>query len=157
MKDVAFQLAGEIDDLFLLLGSKQDGKAILSCYISKNLVEEKNFNAGKIVRELGKHIQGGGGGQAFFATAGGKNPKALTKHLMNLSFICKSHKNKILKAKEQGYRVTLLFFWLNNVKLAKERVKSRVKEGGHNIPNDVIKRRYFKGIKNLFNIFLNIV
>ena len=86
MKDLAFQLAGEMDDLFLLLGSKQDGKAILSCYISKNLVEKNNYNASKIVRELGKHIQGGGGGQAFFATAGGKNPKGIEKALDEFKF-----------------------------------------------------------------------
>ena len=53
----------------------------------------------------------------------------------------RSYKNKILKAKEQGYTITLLFFWLNNIELAKERVKTRVKEGGHNIPEDVIERR----------------
>ena len=68
-----------------------------------------------------------------------------------------SYKNKIIKAKEKGYRVTLLFFWLQNIKLAKERVKMRVLEGGHNIESNVIERRYFKGIKNLFNIYLPIV
>lgn len=69
----------------------------------------------------------------------------------------KSYKNKVLKAKNQGYTVTLLFFWLNNIELAKERVKTRVKEGGHNIPEKVIERRYLKGIKNLFHIYLDIV
>lgn len=53
--------------------------------------------------------------------------------------------------------ITLLFFWLKNVELAKERVKMRVKEGGHNIPEDVIERRYLKGIINLFDIYLPIV
>ncbi|GAA0871401.1 alanine--tRNA ligase [Gangjinia marincola] len=81
IKDVAFQLGGEVENLFLVLGSKKDGKAILSCYISKNLVNEKNLNAGQIVRELGKYIQGGGGGQPFFATAGGKNPAGLQEAL----------------------------------------------------------------------------
>ncbi len=69
----------------------------------------------------------------------------------------KSYKNKILKAKENGYKITLLFFWLDNIKLAKERVRTRVLEGGHNIPKDVIERRYFKGIKNLFEIYLPII
>ncbi len=69
----------------------------------------------------------------------------------------KSYKNKILSAKNEGYTVTLLFFWLENIELAKERVKIRVKEGGHNIPEDVIERRYLKGIKNLFDIYLSIV
>ena len=65
----------------MLLGAEQDGKAILSCYISKELVEERGLNAGQIVRELGRHIQGGGGGQPFFATAGGKDPSGISKAL----------------------------------------------------------------------------
>jgi len=69
----------------------------------------------------------------------------------------RSYKNKIIIAKEQGYLVTLLSFWLQSVELAKERVKTRVLEGGHNILPDVIERRYFKGIKNLFDIYLPIV
>ena len=81
VKDLAFQL-GEIgNNLFLLLASEQDGKALLSCYISKELVAERDLDAGKVVRELGKYIQGGGGGQPFFATAGGKNPAGINEAL----------------------------------------------------------------------------
>lgn len=69
----------------------------------------------------------------------------------------KSYKNKVLEAKNKNYNVTLLFFWLKNPKLAKERVKTRVLEGGHNIPEDVIERRYTKGIKNLFDIYIPIM
>ncbi len=69
----------------------------------------------------------------------------------------RSYKNKIIEAKEKGYRVTLLFFWLQNSELAKERVKIRVTEGGHNIEPEVIERRYIKGIRNLFDIYLPIV
>lgn len=81
MKDLAFEMGGEMDNLFLLFGSKQNGKALLTCYISKDLVSSKDLNAGNIVRELGKYIQGGGGGQPFFATAGGKNPDGLEEAL----------------------------------------------------------------------------
>jgi len=81
MKDLAFQLGGDIEDLFLLLASEQDGKALLTCYISKELATARNLNAGAIVRELGKHIQGGGGGQPFFATAGGRNPAGISQAL----------------------------------------------------------------------------
>ena len=81
IKDISFELGGEIDNLFLLLGTNQNGKALLSCYISKNLVASKNLDAGKIIRELGIYIQGGGGGQPFFATAGGKNPDGLSEAL----------------------------------------------------------------------------
>lgn len=69
----------------------------------------------------------------------------------------RTYKEKILDAKENGYFTTLLFFWLKNTELAKERVKIRVSEGGHNTPKDVIERRYFNGIKNLFEIYLPIV
>ena len=69
----------------------------------------------------------------------------------------KSYKNKVKVAKENGFKVILLFFWLRNVELAIERVKIRVKEGGHNIPEDVIRRRYVNGIKNLFDIYIPIV
>ena len=73
LKDLAFELGGEVENLFILFGSKANGKALLTCYIDKQLAAVRNLNAGQIVRELGKHIQGGGGGQLFFATAGGKN------------------------------------------------------------------------------------
>lgn len=66
----------------------------------------------------------------------------------------RSYKNKIIAAKTKGYTVMLIFFWLQSVELARERVKTRVAEGGHNIAPDVIERRYIKGIKNLFDIYL---
>ena len=77
LKDLAFELGAEIDNLFILFGSKANDKALLTCYIDKQLVSSKGLDAGKIVRELGKHIQGGGGGQPFFATAGGKKPEGI--------------------------------------------------------------------------------
>jgi alanyl-tRNA synthetase len=81
IKDVAFNLGSKYDNLFLLFGAKQSGKALLTCYISKELVASKGLNAGHVVRELGKYIQGGGGGQPFFATAGGKNPDGIKQAL----------------------------------------------------------------------------
>lgn len=81
IKDLCFELGGEVDNLFAIFGADTNGKAILSCYISKSLVAEKDINAGQIVRELGKYIQGGGGGQPFFATAGGKNPAGIEQAL----------------------------------------------------------------------------
>lgn len=69
----------------------------------------------------------------------------------------KGYKSKIIEAKQTGYTVTLLFFWLQSIELAKERVKTRVIEGGHNILPEVIERRYVRGIENLFDIYLPIV
>ena len=65
----------------------------------------------------------------------------------------KSYKNLIIKAKENDYHVTLLFFWLRTSELAIKRVETRVKEGGHNIPTPVIRRRYENGLKNFYKIF----
>jgi alanyl-tRNA synthetase len=77
IKDLAFKLGENKTDVLILFGTEQGGKELLSCYISKELVASKELNAGTVVRELGKHIQGGGGGQPFFATAGGKNPAGI--------------------------------------------------------------------------------
>lgn len=69
----------------------------------------------------------------------------------------KSYNHKIIKAKNLGYKVILIFFWLEDVDLAIKRVNIRVSEGGHNIPKEVIVRRYYAGLKNLFDIYLPIV
>ena len=81
MKDLAFLLGQQNDQLFVVLASRKAGKPLLCCYISKALVAEKSLNASTVVRTLGKHIQGGGGGQVFFATAGGKNSEGITAAL----------------------------------------------------------------------------
>ena len=83
IKDMAFALGSNKDSLFLILAAEQNGKALLGCYISKELVAEKGLNAANIVRELGKFIKGGGGGQPFFATAGGKDPSGIEAVLSN--------------------------------------------------------------------------
>lgn len=69
----------------------------------------------------------------------------------------KIYKNKIIEAQTQGYKVILLFFWLESAKMATDRVRTRVAEGGHDIPEDVIIRRYFSGIRNLFEIYQDLV
>mgnify|MGYP003635140260 CR=1 FL=1 len=81
VKELAFDIEREMEDLFLIIGADNGDKATLTVILSKNIVEEKGLDAGKIVRELGKHIQGGGGGQAHFATAGGKNPAGIDEAL----------------------------------------------------------------------------
>ena len=81
IKDLCFDIGNQIENLFILFGTEKDGKAFLTCFISKNLVAEKSLNAGQVVRELGKLIQGGGGGQPFFATAGGKKPEGIEQAL----------------------------------------------------------------------------
>ena len=83
IKDLSFEIGQAYDNAVLLFGTEQQGKAILTCYVSKGLVASKGLNAGTMVRELGRYIQGGGGGQPFYATAGGKNPAGLSEALEN--------------------------------------------------------------------------
>lgn len=85
LKDVAFQLKGETDNLFAVFASESAGKAMLTCIISEELVKDKNLNASNIIRDLAKDINGGGGGQAFFATAGGTNAAGLKTALARAS------------------------------------------------------------------------
>jgi alanyl-tRNA synthetase len=81
IKDLSFELGEQFENSVLLFGTEQNGKALLSCYVSKQLVASKALNAATIVGELGHYIQGGGGGQPFYATAGGKNPAGLREAL----------------------------------------------------------------------------
>jgi len=80
-KDLAYDLGTLGSNVFLVLATAEENKPMLTCYISKELVAEKGLNAGQVVRELGKFIQGGGGGQPFFATAGGKDVSGIEKAL----------------------------------------------------------------------------
>jgi len=76
VKNLAFSLKDMIDNLFLIFTTEIEGKPGITVMLSDHLVK-KGLNASNIVRELGKEIQGGGGGQPFYATAGGKNPAGL--------------------------------------------------------------------------------
>jgi len=77
MKDLSFECKKELGNLLMVLGAENNGKANLSVAVSENLIDSKGLNAGKIIRDIAKEIQGGGGGQPSFATAGGKNPDGL--------------------------------------------------------------------------------
>ena len=81
IKDLAFDIGNDIKNLFLVLVSRKNNKPFLSCFISKSLVESKKYDASLVVNGLGDYIQGSGGGQKFYATAGGKNINGIEEAL----------------------------------------------------------------------------
>ena len=91
MKDLIFSLGNELEDLFAILISEFNSKIYISCYISKNLVESKGLDAREVINELSKHVKANGGGQPFYATAGGDYQKGLNK----LSEESQNYHNKI--------------------------------------------------------------
>ncbi len=81
IKEICSQIRAQLNDFAVCLAANIDGKAFLALAFSENLVSEKKFDAGKLIREIAKNIEGSGGGQAFIATAGGKNPNGIGKAL----------------------------------------------------------------------------
>ena len=81
IKNLAYQLKDIVPNLFLVLAADFDGKPSLTVMIAENLVKEKGLHAGNIVKELAKEVKGGGGGQPFFATAGGSDVSGLDNAL----------------------------------------------------------------------------
>lgn len=69
----------------------------------------------------------------------------------------RSYVSLIKKARTNGYKVTLLYFWLFSPDLAKQRVAKRVSQGGHHIPDEIVERRYYRGVSNLLNLYVPVV
>ena len=88
IKEISFEIGLAIKNSIIVLGSSVTGKPILSCYISKSIAESREKDAIKIIKELGKYIDGSGGGQPFFATAGGKNLDGISGALGAAKGIC---------------------------------------------------------------------
>ncbi|MBS1572691.1 MAG: zeta toxin family protein [Bacteroidetes bacterium] len=147
-------------NLYIIAGCNGAGKTTASFTILPEILECKEFvNADEIAKGLSPFQP-----EKVAFEAGRimlNRIDELFKNEENFAFettlATKTYKQKIQFAKQNGYNTTLLFFWLRNSELAKERVKIRVSEGGHNIPKDVIERRYLNEIKNLFDIYLEIV
>lgn len=147
-------------NLYIIAGCNGAGKTTASFTILPEILDCKEFvNADEIAKGLSPFQP-----EKVAFEAGRIMLHRINELLFNnevfafeTTLATKSYKSKVKIAQEKKYKVVLLFFWLQDVDLAKERVKTRVKEGGHNIENDVIKRRYVNGILNLFNIYLPIV
>ncbi|NLB64056.1 MAG: AAA family ATPase [Fibrobacter sp.] len=146
--------------LYIISGCNGAGKTTASYTVLPEILDCKEFvNADEIAKGLSPFQP------EKVAFKAGKimltRVKELLYHSQNFAFettlATRSYRNTVLKAQKDNYNVTLVFFWLNSISLAKKRVKIRVAEGGHNIEPEVIARRYIKGISNLFNIYLPIV
>ena len=146
-------------NLYIIAGCNGAGKTTASFTILPEILDCKEFvNADEIAKGLSPFQP-----EKVSFESGRIMLKRINELLetnVNFAFettlATKSYKSKIREAKKKNYSVTLLFFWLQSVDLAIERVKIRVAEGGHNIENEVIRRRYKNGIKNLFEIYLPI-
>ncbi|MEI7803561.1 MAG: DHHA1 domain-containing protein, partial [Bacteroidota bacterium] len=82
LKKLCYDVKNEIKNLFMVVGTEADGKVMIAVMIDEELVKTKNLNAGKIIKEISAEINGGGGGQPHFATAGGTNAKGLEKAIL---------------------------------------------------------------------------
>lgn len=147
------------NNLYIIAGCNGAGKTTASLNILPDLLDCREFvNADAIAAALSPFQP-----ESVAFEAGRIMLKRIDELLeKNVDFAIettlatKSYKNLIERAQAKNYKVTLLFFWLSSSEMAVERVKSRVEKGGHHIPTDVIHRRYERGIKNLFEIYLDI-
>lgn len=146
--------------LYVIAGCNGAGKTTASYTILPEILDCKEFvNADEIARGLSPFQPEKAGIEAGRLML--KRIKTLLESGENFAFettlATKSYVNLIKNAKEREYQVILLFFWLHSPDLAISRVKNRVKEGGHNIPEHVIRRRYINGLKNFFKLYLPMI
>jgi predicted ABC-type ATPase len=143
--------------IYIIAGCNGAGKTTASFTILPDILDCREFvNADEIARGLSPFQPESVSFQAGRIML--KRISELINEGKNFAFettlATKSHKERVEVAQSMGYNVVLLFFWLRNVDLANERVKTRVLEGGHNVEEMVIERRYYRGIVNLFDLFL---
>lgn len=146
--------------LYIISGPNGAGKTTASYSVLPKILQCREFvNADEIARGLSPF------NPESVAIEAGRLMLSRIKELLfrNESFsiettlATRSYFRLIDKAHQQGYKVTLLYFWLKSPEQAMERVAERVSKGGHNIPQDIIIRRYYEGINNLFKIYMPIV
>jgi predicted ABC-type ATPase len=144
-------------NLYIIAGCNGAGKTTASYTLLPEMLNCKEFvNADEIARGLSPFQPDKAGidaGKIMLTRI-----KELIKLQLDFSFettlSARHFVNLIKDAQQQGYFVTLVFFWLNSVELAIERVKMRVSDGGHDIPEDTIKKRYKSGIANLIKMYI---
>ena len=147
-------------NLYIISGCNGAGKTTASYTVLPEILNCKEFvNADEIARGLSPFNPGS------VAIEAGKLMLQRIEELLKrnetfsieTTLATRSYVNLVKQAQEQGYSVRLLFFWLSTPELAVKRVAERVSKGGHDIPQDIIRRRYVAGINNLFKLFMPIV
>lgn len=147
-----------VKHLYIIAGCNGAGKTTASnTILPKSLLVKEFVNADEIAKGLSPFNPEG------VAIEAGRLMLKRIEELLNAeesfsietTLATKSYVNLVKRAHEKGYVVHILFFWLDSIELAKMRVADRVANGGHNIPTDVIERRYYLGIRNLFRLFMN--
>lgn len=142
--------------LYIISGCNGAGKTTASFNLLPDILDCKEYvNADEIARGLSPFQP------EKVAFEAGRIMLLRIEELMNqeedfafeTTLSTKSFKNLIKRAKNKGYFISLIYFWLESTDLAEKRVQTRVEEGGHNIPREVIKRRYYRGLTNLFSIY----
>lgn len=144
--------------LYIIAGCNGAGKTTASkTILPKSLLVKEFVNADEIAKGLSPFNPEGVAIEAgrLMLKRIDELLKAGESFSIETTLATKSYINLVRRAQREGYMVHLLFYWLNNVELAKERVADRVASGGHNIPIPVIERRYKVGIKNLFELFMH--
>lgn len=142
--------------LYVIAGCNGAGKTTASYALLPEILQEIEFvNADEIARGISPfHPEG-----VAFQAGRVMLTRIRTLLAKRVSFALettlstKIYRNLLTDAQEQGYTVVILFLWLNSITLAKDRVKNRVQKGGHDIPDPVITRRYFRGLENFFNLY----
>ena len=145
-------------DLYIISGCNGAGKTTASYTVLPEILQCKEFiNADEIAKGLSPF------NPESVAIEAGRLMLQRIEYLLErnetfsieTTLATKTYINLVRRAQEKGYRVHLIFFWLETPELAIQRVAERVSKGGHNIPIDIITRRYVAGISNLFNLFIN--
>lgn len=147
-------------NLYIISGCNGAGKTTASYTVLPEILNCKEFvNADEIARGLSPF------NPSSVAIEAGKLMLQRIEELLKrnetfsieTTLATRSYVNLVKRAQEQGYSIRLLFFWLSTPELAVKRVAERVSKGGHDIPQDIIRRRYVAGINNLFKLFMPIV
>ena len=144
-------------NLYIISGCNGAGKTTASYTVLPEILKCKEFvNADEIARGLSPFNP-----ESVAIEAGRLMLRRIEELLgkgetfsIETTLATKSYISLVRRAQAKGYRVSVLFFWLQTPELAIQRVAERVQNGGHNIPEDIIRRRYVAGISNLFRLYM---